>query len=232
MSRGKILVADSDNEAREHLAESLSANGYDVIRAASGAEAVRIAQLDCPDAVTIALEMPGMDGIETCREIRKTLFVPIVLIGDHSRESELMSGLDAGADYYVTRPLRTAQVLAYVGAAVRRELVYSRCRPATDTIRIKDLALDLAAHELSRNGQTIQLSPTEFRLLAALARNAGRMLTRQELLQSVWEITAAEDMHSRTVDVHIGRIRRKIGDDGSRQLYISTVRGWGYKMAL
>ncbi|MGB9619319.1 MAG: winged helix-turn-helix domain-containing protein, partial [Armatimonadota bacterium] len=76
------------------------------------------------------------------------------------------------------------------------------------------------------------LSPTEFRLLAALARNAGRMLTRQELLQSVWEITAAEDMHSRTVDVHIGRIRRKIGDDGSRQLYISTVRGWGYKMAL
>lgn len=231
MPRGKVLVVDSDMQARDRLAEILAARGHYVIRAASGAEAIHMAQIEGPDVVVLPLDMPGMNGIQTCREMRKTLFAPIVLFGDRSCETDLALVLGAGADYYVGGPTHMSQLPAYVDAAVRREIDYTRRRAAADTIRIKDLSLDLGAHELSRDGQAIQLSPTEFRLFAALARNAGRTLTREQLLQSVWEIEAAEGVHSRTVDVHIGRIRRKIGDDGSRQVYISTVRGLGYKLA-
>jgi len=229
LPRGKVLVVDSDEEAREALAGSLAARGYEVVRAASGSEAVDRAPLERPNAITIAVEMPGIDGIETCQEIRKNLFVPIVLISDRSEQTDLVLGLGVGADYYLTKPVSMPLLLAYIEAAVRRETVYSRRRIALDTITIKDLALDLAAHELKRNGAMVQLSPTEFRLFAALARNAGRILTRDQLLESVWELKA-DGIYSRTVDVHIGRIRRKIGDDASRQCYIVTVPGLGYKM--
>ncbi len=229
LPRGKVLVVDSDDRSREALADALTARGYDVVCAASGSEAVDRAVIEKPSAVTVAVGMGGIDGIETCQEIRKSLFAPIVLISDRAEETDLVLGLGVGADYYVTRPVRMPELLAYVEAAVRRETVYRSRRVALDTLRIKDLSLDLAAHELNRNGQMIPLSPTEFRLFAALARNAGRILTRNQLLESVWELKA-DGIYSRTVDVHIGRIRRKIGDDASKQFYITTVPGLGYKM--
>jgi DNA-binding response OmpR family regulator len=229
LPRGKVLVVDSDAEAREAIAEALVARGYDVVCARSGNEAVDKALVERPNAVALAVEMAGIDGVETCQEIRKTLFAPVILISERSEETDLVLGLGVGADYYVTKPVSMAQLLAYVEAAVRRETVYSRRRISLDTLKVKDLSLDLAAHELKRNGRTIQLSPTEFRLLTTLARNVGRILTRDQLLESVWELNA-DGIYSRTVDVHIGRIRRKIGDNAARQRYIVTVPGLGYKM--
>ena len=229
MPRGRVLIVEGDDQAGQAIARGLSARGYEVVRAGSGSEAVGKALIEKPDAIAIAVEVPGADGIEVCQEIRKSLLVPIILISSRVDDTDFVLGLGVGADYYITKPYRMPLLLACVEAAVRREVTYARQRAARDTLTVGDLALDLAEHELERNGETILLSPTEFRLLAALARNAGRTLTRSQLLESVWELKA-DGIYSRTVDVHIGRIRRKIGDGTAAGRYIVTVPGLGYKM--
>ncbi len=229
LPKGRVLVVDDEEETRQVMERSLSERGFHAVSASSGQEAVRLAASKHLDVIVLDTDMPDMDGLQTCQELRKSTFVPIIVLGARADEPDVVLALGLGADYFLSKPVRTSELAAHVEAAIRRETIYSRRRDEWETIRIKDLELDSAAHELRRNGRLILLSATEFRLLQALARNVGRILTRDQLLDSVWDLKA-DGIYSRTVDVHIGRIRRKIGDNPASPRYIMTVPGIGYKM--
>jgi len=229
LAKGKVLIVDDDEDIRELVTRSLESRGYQAFAASSGEEGVKTALAESPDLVILDIEMPGIDGIQACQEIRKSLLVPIVFLSVRAEESDIVLGLGVGADTYLTKPFKLPELLAQVDAAIRRETLYSQRRSQAKLVTIKDLHLDVDAHEVRLDGRSVALSPTEFKLLSVLARNAGRVLTRDELLSSVWDLRG-EEIYSRTVDVHVGRIRRKIGDSPSRQSYIVTVPGLGYKM--
>ena len=229
MRQGKVLVIDDDEDIRHSLGRRLSDRGYEVFLAGSGEEGLTKALTESPDVIVLDVDMPGMDGIQTCREIRAHLFVPIIFLSVRSDETDIVLGLGVGGDNYLTKPFKASELLAYVDAAVRRETVYSRRRKQSKLLKVKDLVLDLSAYELKRGGDVIQLTPTEFKLIRMLAENVDRVLTREQLLDHVWEFNA-NGVYSRTVDVHIGRVRGKIGDDRANPQYIITVPGLGYKM--
>lgn len=229
MAKGKVLIVDDDEDIRELVLHSLQSRGYQVMEASTGEQGVKTALAENPDLIILDIEMPGMDGIQACQEIRKRLLAPIIFLSVRTEESDIVLGLGVGADTYLTKPFSLPQLLAQVDAAIRRETDYSRRRSEAGQVRVKDLSIDADAHEVRLNGRSLALTPTEFKLLSTLARNAGRVLTRDELLSSVWDLKG-EHIYSRTVDVHVGRIRKKIGDDPARQSYIVTVPGLGYKM--
>ena len=226
MHRGKVLVIDHDETIRRSVAKRLSDRGHDVATADSGEQGLTAALTQCPDAIIMSVDT---DGIQTCREIRKHLSVPVIFVGGRSGQTDIELALEAGGDAYLPKPVNTAELLAYVDAAVRRQTVYSRCGARPKLVKVKDLVLDLSAHEFRRNGAMIPLTPTEFKLIRTLAENVDRVLTRGQLLDYVWE-SDAKGLYSRTVDVHIGRVRGKIGDDRADPHYIVTVPGLGYKM--
>lgn len=229
MPKGRVLIVGSENSLRQTLEHSLVERGFQVVAADSTDQALFAVSSHSPSAIVLDADTPDADGIQTCQELRKSVFVPIIVLGTHATEPDIVLALGVGADYFIAKPVRTSELIACIEAAIRRETVYARRRCEQDKTLIKDLEMDYAAHELRRNGKLIELSPTEFRLIHALARNAGRILTRDQLLDSVWELKA-DGIYSRTVDVHIGRIRKKIGDDPTRPRYIMTVPGIGYKM--
>ena len=226
MHRGKVLVIDHDETIRRSLAKRLSDTGHDVALADSGEAGLTAALTQCPDVIVLSVDT---DGIQTCRDIRKHLFVPVILMGGGSDETDIELALEAGGDTYLARPVKAAELVAYVDAAVRRETVYSRRGAQSKLVKVKDLVLNLSAHELKRDGAMIPLTPTEFKLIRTLAENVDRVLTREQLLHYVWDFNA-KGLYSRTVDVHIGRVRGKIGDDRADPHYIVTVPGLGYKM--
>lgn len=229
MSKGKLLIVDDDEDIRQLVGGCLTNRGYEVITAATGEEGFAKAHSEHPDLIILDVEMPGMDGIQTCQEIRKHLNVPIIFLSVRAETSDRVLGLGVGGDNYLTKPFQIPELLAFVDAAMRRQSVYSRPNRDHPIFKIRDLCLDIRAHELKRDGCSIPLTPTEFRLLQVLAQNPGRVVTREQLLDQVWQ-TSATDIYSRTIDVHVGRIRRKIGDDSARPQYILTVAGVGYKV--
>lgn len=229
LPKGKVLIVDDDEETRRLLERKLAGRGCEVATAGSGEEGVAIAFRERPDLVILDVDMPGMGGIQACQEIRRSLYIPIILLSERVEESDMVLGLGVGGDYYLPKPIREAELLSHVEAALRRETAYRRRSQQSDLLHIRDLTLDLAEHELRRNGKPIPVTFTEFKLIEVLAQNAGRILTRDQLLDCVWD-TRAEGVYSRTVDVHVARIRRKIGDDPHNQRYIITVPGIGYKM--
>ena len=230
MPKGKVLVIDDEEDIRELVGGSLANRGYNVVLACSGEEGLAKALGEKPDVIVLDVEMPDMDGIQTCQEIRKHILVPIIFLSVRSDETDVVLGLGVGGDNYLTKPLSICELLAYVEAAMRRETVYSQRRNQTRLIAVKDLVVDLDAHELRQDGRTIPVSATEFKLIQILAENVDRVLTRNQLLDHVWQ-TKADNIFSRTVDVHIGRVRRKIGDDPNHPRYIVTVPGLGYKIS-
>lgn len=229
MSRGKILVVDDDEGVRQLLGKCLAGRCCEVVCAASGEEAVDKAHAEKPDLIILDVDLPGMDGIETCQEIRKNLLCPIIFLSDRSGETDIVLGLGVGADHYITKPFRIAEMTAYVESCLRRELVYSKRKSSRSIIKIHDLTVDLGAHEVMLGQIPISLTRTEFKLLQVLVQNAGRVLSRDQLLDHVWELKA-DGVYSRTVDVHVGRVRRKLGDDPEEPRYIVTVPGLGYKI--
>lgn len=230
MPNGKLLIVDDDEDIRQLVGTSLKNRGYEVISARSGEEGLTKALSEQPDLIVLDVEMPGMDGIQTCQEIRKHLIVPVLFLSVRSEETDVVLGLGVGGDNYLTKPFKIPELIAHVDAAMRRKQRYSQAVHSDQTLKVKDLALDLSAHELKRNGDIILLTSTEFKLFQILAENAGRVVTRDKLLDLVW-LLESDGVYSRTVDVHIGRIRKKIGDDPASPRYIVTVPGLGYKMA-
>lgn len=229
MPKGSVLAIIGEEAVGQVLSQALTKRGYEVSLVASESEGLSMARHARPDLVIFDMDMPSANGAQACTELRSVVAAPIILLSAHAEESDIVLGLGVGADAYLTKPVSIPVLIAHIDAAIRRETTYRQRQSETRPIAVHDLTVDLAGCELRRNGALIPLSPTEFRLIRALAENVGRVLTRDQLLDSVWEMRAS-DVFSRTVDVHIGRLRRKIEDNPTSPNYIVTVSGVGYKL--
>jgi DNA-binding response OmpR family regulator len=219
----RILMVEDDAVIREATQLTLERHGYDVTTAEDGLEAIESFEKIHPDAVMLDIMLPGLDGISVCRRIRETSLVPIVMVSARGDALDVVLGLEAGADDYVTKPFDTQVLVARLRAVMRRAVVDpERPSPATGA-GIESLELDREALEVRRGGSTVQLTPTELKLLIEFANNPGVVLSRSTLLQRVWDYEWGGD--GRLVDVHLQRLRTKIGADR-----IETVRGFGYKL--
>ncbi len=220
----RILLVEDERPIVESLRYALEKEGYDVLEAADGSEALELARAKSPDLVLLDIMLPGMSGFEVCRILRKESSVPILMLTARSDEPDRVVGLDLGADDYITKPFSMREVLARVRAALRRS---QAATAVTETLQVGDLVMDLARHEVRAADQRIPLPPRQFDLLRAFLSSSGRVLTREMLLQQVWGYDFGGD--DRTVDVHVRWLRRKLQDAGS-QITIETVRGVGYKL--
>ena len=229
MPKGSILLIGGDEGSRQSITQALMGRDYAVSHSASGEEGVSAARHAHPDLIILDSALPDETCIQTCTDLRALSTSPIIILSSDKDDADIALGLGVGADAYLIKPIALPVLVAHVEAAIRRETAYRKRQSKSKPLYVRDLVVDLAGCELTRNGAVIPLSPTEFRLIRALAENAGRVLSRDQLLDSVWE-TRAEDVYSRTVDVHIGRLRRKIEDDIRQPSYIVTVAGMGYKL--
>ncbi len=225
-SKPTILLVEDEPAQRAVLAYNLKSEGFDVIEAEDGEEALVMAQESLPDLVLLDWMLPHVSGLEVCRRLKSgkaTRALPVIMLSARSEELDKVRGLETGADDYMVKPYSVAELMA----RVRKEL--RRTRPASvgEELVFDDIVLDAASHRVSRAQNEIKLGPTEFRLLAAFLENQGRVLSREQLLDRVWGRDIYVD--TRTVDVHIGRLRKALmqhgGDDPLR-----TVRGAGYAL--
>jgi two-component system alkaline phosphatase synthesis response regulator PhoP len=223
-ARDLVLVVDDDPKIVALVRAYLIRGGFDVVTAADGAEALRLVEERKPRLVVLDLMLPEMDGIEVTREVRRWSDVPILMLTARGSVQDRIGGLGEGADDYLVKPFAPSELVARVRAILRRA-------PAeTDGRRLRhtDLDIDLDRHEVLRAGELIELSALEFRLLAALVQAGGRVLSRDRLLD-VLSGPDAEGVLERSVDVYVGRLRSKLGDDPERPRYVATVRGAGYR---
>ena len=221
-----VLIVEDEPDIRALVVHHLKREGYQVSAAASGEEALRQVQAAPPDLVLLDLMMPAMDGLEVCRRLRQdpaTAMLPIVMLTAKGDEVDRVLGLEIGADDYVVKPFSPKELLARVRAVLRR----SRPAPGTAPLTLGALVMDLGTHTASVGGETLALTPKEFDLLRALVEAHGRVLSREFLLDRVWGYSRASEIESRTVDVHVRRLRVKLGPEGRR---ILTVKSVGYRL--
>jgi two-component system alkaline phosphatase synthesis response regulator PhoP len=229
LSSGTILLVDDEEDLLDLLSYALQREGFDVLTAQDGVEALRIARKERPDLIVLDIMMPKMDGLETCQRLREDAnlrLTPILMLTARSEERDEILGLDAGADDYLTKPTSPNLLVSHVRALLRRS---ERTEAATTTqLRVHDLVIDRDRYLVTRvedgeEEETFRLPRKEFELLYFLASHPGKVFTREELLNQVW----GPDVYvvDRTVDVHVRKIREKIGSD-----YIETVKGVGYKL--
>ena len=220
----KILVVDDEPDAAELVEFNLTAAGFSVVLAADGAEAVRRAKADVPDLIVLDVMLPELDGLEVCKLLRRepaTARVPILMLTARAAEIDRVLGLELGADDYVTKPFSPRELVLRIKGLLRRR---EPDAPGLERLKIGPLAIDLAAHSVSVSGKAVELTATEFKLLATLAQRRGRVQSRDQLLRDVWEYDAAID--TRTVDTHMRHLREKLGRAAD---YLDTVRGVGYR---
>ncbi len=232
MNYGKILVVDDENHIVELIKFNLEANGYDVASAFNGEEAIEKAKDEKPDLIILDLMLPKIDGIEVCRKIKgnsETSHISIIMLTAKSDETDKIVGLEIGADDYMTKPFSVKELMARVKAVLRRNNVNDKDKDSIDNIvAIGEIIIDDEKHEVIKAGKKIELTLKEFELLKVLAINRGKVLSRNILLDEVWGYDYFGD--TRTVDLHIRHIRKKIEDDDKKPEYIETIRGIGYKM--
>jgi two-component system response regulator VicR len=227
----KILVVDDEQPIADILKFNLEKEGYEVICAYDGARAVELAFTEEPDLIVLDLMLPVKDGMDVCREVRSRQNTPIIMLTAKDTEIDKVLGLEMGADDYVTKPFGTRELLARVKAQLRRQQKEQQGAPdagAPQGLRIHGLLIDSDMYVVYKEGETLDLTHREFELLNYLARNSGRVMTREHLLQAVWGYEYLGDI--RTVDVTVSRLREKIEDDPSKPEYIITRRGLGYMM--
>ncbi|WP_341358779.1 MtrAB system response regulator MtrA [Georgenia sp. M64] len=218
----RLLVVDDDTALAEMIGIVLEAEGFEVVFCADGAQAPEIFRAEQPDLVLLDLMLPGLDGIAVCRIIRAESDVPIVMLTARSDTLDVVTGLEAGADDYVAKPFKPKELVARVRARLRRQE-----DPEPERLRIGDLELDVAGHEVTRDGVPISLTPLEFDLIVALARKPWQVFSREVLLEQVWGYRHAAD--TRLVNVHVQRLRAKVEKDPEHPEVIVTVRGVGYR---
>jgi DNA-binding response OmpR family regulator len=219
-----ILVVDDEPTLRETLAEALDADGFRVVTAADGREALARFREHRPDLVVLDLMLPELSGIEVCRIIRQESDVPILMLTAKSSEVDKIVGLELGADDYVTKPFSLRELSARIRALLRRSEQVAPEGPAAVTLG--DLTVDLAGHRLLRDKGAVPIKPKVFELLAFLVRHPGQVFSREQLLEQVWGYDYAGE--TRTVDVHVHWLRTAIEPDPASPTVIQTVRGVGY----
>jgi len=226
----RILVVEDDDAIAAFVATALEREGHTVAWVRTGREALSHVQDSAPDLVLLDLMLPGdMDGLQVCQAIRRgEAYIPIIMVTAKSEDVDKVVGLELGADDYITKPFNTRELLARVRAVLRLTRSGRETRHR-ERLRIGPLEIDLAGREVRVEDRSIPLTPKEFDLLLVLARNRGRVLGRETLLQQVWGYEYLGD--SRTVDVHIQRLRHKLEPDPRHPRYLLTVHGIGYKFA-
>ncbi|WP_412563013.1 phosphate regulon transcriptional regulator PhoB [Thalassobius sp. MITS945101] len=221
-----VLVVEDEPAQREVLGYNLEAEGFRVVKAASGDEALMMVPEENPDIIVLDWMLPNVSGIEVCRQLKtrnETRNVPIIMLSARSEEVDKVRGLETGADDYVVKPYSVVELMARVRTQLRRT------RPATVGARLEydDIILDAETHRVTRDGEALKLGPTEFRLLSTFMEKPGRVWSREQLLDRVWGRDIYVD--TRTVDVHIGRLRKALTRNGGGDP-LRTVRGAGYAL--
>jgi len=221
----KVLVVDDERDIVELVRYHLEKEGMQCLRGSDGAAALRLVREHHPDLVILDLMLPGLDGLEVCRQLRRdpaTQRLPIIMLTAKTDEVDRVVGLELGADDYVVKPFSPRELVARVKALLRR--THEPTEPAIK--RAGTLEVDEAKHHVAVKGGPVELAPKEFGLLCALMRANGRVLSREQLLEGVWGYTSAAEIESRTVDVHVRRLREKLGPEARR---IVTVKAVGYR---
>ena len=221
-----VLVVDDDHKLISLVRMYLEREGYPVLAAYDGPQALEMFDRHKPGFVILDLMLPKIDGVTLCRRIRETSAVPILMLTAKVEEVDKLVGLSVGADDYLTKPFSPRELVARVRAILRRSAPAALTRPR---LARGGLVMDLERHEVSVEGREVRLTPIEYKLLQALMEFPGRVFTRDQLLAHVYAFDEAVVV-DRTVDVHIGKLREKLGDDPGRPRYIQTVRGVGYKL--
>jgi two-component system response regulator MtrA len=221
-SRGRVLVVDDDAALAEMLGIVLRREGYEPAFVSDGNRALGVFQQTRPDLVLLDLMLPGRNGLQICQDIRTQSTVPIVMLTAKGDTIDVVQGLEAGADDYVTKPFKPVELVARVRAQLRRGETGQ-----AENLAIGNVQIDVPAHQVTRDGVPIALTPLEFDLLVALARKPRQVFTRELLLEQVWGYRHAAD--TRLVNVHVQRLRAKIEKDPERPEVVLTVRGVGYK---
>ncbi|EDZ48311.1 phosphate regulon transcriptional regulator PhoB [Leisingera daeponensis] len=221
-----VLVVEDEMAQREVLAYNLEADGFRVLRAGHGEEALLVVEEDMPDIIILDWMMPNLSGIEVCRRLKtrsETRNIPVIMLSARSEEVDKVRGLETGADDYVVKPYSVIELMARVRTQLRR------VRPSTVGVRLEfdDIVLDAETHKVSRADNPLKLGPTEFRLLSTFMEKPGRVWSREQLLDRVWGRDIYVD--TRTVDVHIGRLRKALTQHGGSDP-VRTVRGAGYAL--
>ena len=215
----KILIADDEQLMRQLVIDFLKPEGYEILEASDGKEALEIYDKEPPDLILLDVMMPGYDGWTVCREIRRESTVPIMMLTAKGEEIDQLFAYDLGADEYITKPFSPKILVAKIKALLRRSQNEQETHEADDGV-----AIDRDARQVVLDGKNVDLSPTEYKLLNYLMSNTGKALSRRQILNQVWNYDYYGDL--RTVDTHINRLRIKLGDKGR---YIRTVRGYGYR---
>jgi len=223
----KILVVDDEAKIVRLVRSYLEQAGFTVVEANDGQTALIQARREKPDLVILDLGLPGIDGIEVTRTLRRERDTPIIMLTARVEDTDRIVGLELGADDYVTKPFNPRELLARVRAVLRRT---GGGTPAPEMLRAGGLLLDLSGHEATLDGRPLDLTPTEFDLMAVLMQNPGRAFTRLELLERVQGY--AYEGYERTIDAHVKNLRAKLGDDPRHPRYVQTVFGVGYKLGV
>ncbi|MGE0879487.1 MAG: response regulator [Acidimicrobiia bacterium] len=224
-----VLVVEDEQSFVEALTVGLRREGFKVHVATDGAEALTVFDDVRPDLVLLDVMLPKISGIDVCRRIRSTSRVPIIMVTAKASEIDTVVGLEVGADDYVTKPFRLRELIARMRAVLRRAGEAADNAPPAEVLRVGDVALDAERHEVTVRGEPVDLPLKEFELLELLLLNAGRVVARPTLIDRVWGSDYVGD--TKTLDVHIKRLRSKIEDDPSIPARIITIRGLGYKFA-
>jgi two-component system KDP operon response regulator KdpE len=225
MTAHRVLVVDDEPQIQRFLRPSLMAAGYEVIAAASGAEALKAAATQAPDVILLDLGLPDMDGKDVIAQVRSWSKVPIVVLSARDREVEKIAALDLGADDYINKPFGIGELMARLRTALRHAATSAH---EVSTVTSGDLVIDIAAHAVTRSGKAIKLTPKEFELLAILVRNAGRVVTHRQILTAVWGPAHTEDLQY--LRVFIGQLRHKLKEGSDEPDLIQTEAGIGYRL--
>jgi DNA-binding response OmpR family regulator len=220
-----ILVVDDEEAIAEAVRARLQSEGFQVVVAGDGPEAIGLCEQVHPDLVVLDLMLPGMDGLEVCRQIQRDRWVPVLMLTARTEEADKVAGFAVGADDYLTKPFSLRELVVRVRAILRR-MERIGALPADEPIDRAGLAIDQARRTVAVDGSLVQLTPLEFEILLTLARTPGVVFTREQLMDKVWGYR--DYAGGRVVDSHVARIRRKMGEDGTEPRFIRTVHGVGY----
>ena len=228
VSQPTVLVVDDEEAIAEAVRARLQSEGYEVLVAGDGPEAIRVCDEARPDLVVLDLMLPGMDGLEVCKAIQRERWVPVLMLTARTEEADKVAGFAVGADDYLTKPFSLRELAVRVRAILRRveRAAALEVAPSAEPLERHGLAIDANRHRVTVDGHEIPLTPLEFEILLTLAREPGVVFTREQLMDRIWGYR--DYAGGRVVDSHVARIRRKLGEDGTEPGFIRTVHGVGY----